>query len=195
MVTDPIEQLRQKIIGHPTNRQFTKQGWVPLFAAATTSRVAIIGQAPGIRAQTAGLAWDDASGQRLISWLGITEAQFRDPSLFALLPMDFYYQGKGKSGDLPPRPDFAPRWHKQFLDIMPNLHLIVLIGQYSQKYYLAERRQRNLTETVRDYRAYLPTYFPLVHPSPLNFRWQAKNPWFESELIPVLQKTIKSAIS
>jgi uracil-DNA glycosylase len=154
----------------------------------------IIGQAPGIKAQKSGLVWDDASGNRLMDWLGVTEDQFRDPRIFAHIPMDFYYPGKGKSGDLPPRKDFAPLWHARLVELMPNLQLTILIGSYAQKYYLPNR-QRTLTETVRNYQAYLPTYFPVVHPSPLNFRWFAKNEWFEEELVPVLRQAVAEILA
>jgi uracil-DNA glycosylase len=140
------------------------------------------------------MAWNDASGRRLMQWLGVTENQFRDPSLFAHIPMDFYYPGKGKSGDLPPRKGFAPLWHDRFSSKMPEVKLRILIGKYAQEYYLKSRRQRNLTETVRSYKDYLPEYLPLVHPSPLNFRWFAKNAWFEDELIPNLQKIVSEII-
>lgn len=195
MTLESIEQIRQLIADDETNAGYRAQGVDPLFEAAPDSKVVIIGQAPGIRAQSSATAWGDASGLKLMSWLGVSEDQFRDTSNFALIPMDFYYPGKGKSGDLPPRPDFAPLWHQRLLDVMPAVELLVLIGQYSQKYYLQKTRQRNLTETVRNFEAYLPKYFPLVHPSPLNFRWFAKNAWFEQELIPQLQKTIAKIIT
>jgi uracil-DNA glycosylase len=169
-------------------------GIMPLYVASSLSKIVVIGQAPGIRAQTSGKAWDDASGLRLVEWLGVTEEQFRDPALFSLIPMDFYYPGKGKSGDLPPRKDFAPLWHKRLLDLMPNVKLVILVGHYAQHYYL-HNRAKTLTETVRHYHEYLPDYFPIVHPSPLNFRWLAKNEWFEKELLPVLRKTVAKIIA
>ena len=107
----------------------------------------VVGQAPGRVAQESGLPWNDASGAKLFEWLGVTEHQFRDPDLFALLPMDFYYPGKGTTGDLPPRKDFAPRWHPPLLDLMPKIELTILIGGYAQKYYLADKVKKNLTET------------------------------------------------
>ncbi len=125
-----------------------------------------------------------------MAWLGVDEATFRNPQNFAIMPMDFYYPGKGKSGDLPPRKDFAAKFHPLLLAEMTELKLIILIGSYAQNYYLKQNKQKNLTETVRAYAQYLPTYFPLVHPSPLNFRWLNKNPWFEAKVIPQLQKLV-----
>lgn len=109
--------------------------------------------------------------------------------------MDFYYPGKGKSGDLPPRPGFAEKWHPQILSEMQNVELVILIGQYAQKYYLADDMRKNLTETVRNYRAYGPGKIPIVHPSPLNHRWLKKNPWFELEVVPYLRKAVAGIIS
>lgn len=191
---EQIKKLRREIEAHVANASYTAQGIMPLFVASSLSKIVIIGQAPGIKAQTSAKAWDDASGQRLMSWLGVSEAQFRDPALFSLIPMDFYYPGKGVSGDLPPRKDFAPLWHKRLLDLMPNVQLIILVGQYAQNYYLPGKA-KTLTEKVRNYQTFLPDYFPLVHSSPLNFRWLAKNPWFEKELVPVLQKTVAEIIA
>lgn len=189
-----IDDLRQEIFRHKSNRYYTKKGYTPLFEASPDSRIVIIGQAPGIKAQISGIPWDDNSGIRLKQWLGVSDKQFRDPAVFALMPMDFYYPGKGKSGDLAPRKDFAPLWHTKLMEQMPNIELIVLVGQYAQKYYLSNPHS-TLTETVRNFKSYLPKYFPIVHPSPLNFRWQAKNSWFESEVIPELQKLVARIIS
>jgi len=108
--------------------------------------------------------------------------------------MGFCYPGKGKSGDLPPRPECAHQWHDVLLEQMPNIQLTILIGQYSQKHYLGDRREKNLTETVRNYRNYAPEYFVLPHPSPRNRFWLAKNPWFEEEIVPKLQDKVKQLI-
>lgn len=195
MKPDPFDLIRQEIMAHEGNTSHTVNGFVPLFVASRQAKIMIVGQAPGLKAQQSGMAWNDASGERLREWLGVTESQFRDPQLFAHVPMDFYYPGKGKSGDLPPRKDFAPLWHARLRELMPEIELTVLVGAYAQKYYLPNV-QSTLTETVRNYEQYLPEYLPIVHPSPLNFRWFAKNPWFEGDLVPVMQgivaKTLES---
>lgn len=189
-----IDDLRLEIEQHPSNAALQSLGYTPLFSASPTTKIVITGQAPGKKAQESGIVWNDASGVRLIDWLGITEKVFRDPAIIAHIPMDFYYPGKGASGDLPPRKDFANLWHKKILQHMPLVELTILIGQYAQKYYLPGNKQYNLTETVRNYKNYLPTYFPLVHPSPLNFRWLNKNKWFEEEVIPTLRSSIKQVL-
>lgn len=167
-----------------------EHGVNPVMAAHTESRIAIIGQAPGKAVHQSGIAWDDPSGERLRDWLGVDKPSFYDPKLFALVPMGFCYPGKGKSGDLPPRPECAPLWHEKLFDAMPNLQLRILVGSYSQAHYLGDRLQKNLTETIRDFSAYLPGYLPLPHPSPRNNIWLKKNPWFEKELLPVLRTRV-----
>ncbi|WP_159537070.1 uracil-DNA glycosylase family protein [Aeromicrobium sp. 9AM] len=187
--------IRQAIIEDADNAAMRDLGYLPLYAAGPRARVAIVGQAPGRKAQESGLAWNDASGAKLFDWLGVTEEQFRDPDLFALLPMDFYFPGKGVAGDLPPRKGFAERWHPPLLELMPDIEVTVLIGGYAQSHYLAGRARRNLTETVHAFRDHLPDVIPLVHPSPLNFRWQSRNPWFLTDVIPVLRERVGAAIA
>lgn len=187
-----IEAIRAAII--KDNEAFSKQGYNPIFRAYEEAKIVIIGQAPGIKTQLRDDVFRDESGDRLRAWMGIDESMFYDSKLVAVLPMDFYYPGKALTGDKPPRKDFADKWHPQLLACMPKVELIILIGVYAQKYYLGVNMKKNLTETVKSFEVYLPTYFPLVHPSPLNRRWMAKNPWFELEVLPVLKKTITTIL-
>ena len=183
-----IERIKQAIMADPQNVSYTERGIEPLFAAPKTARINIIGQAPGLKTQEAGLYWKDKSGDRLREWLGVDEDTFYNSGYFAVLPMDFYFPGHGKSGDLPPRTGFAEKWHPQLLQELPDIQLTLLIGQYAQAYYLKEKISGKVTERVKHYQNYLPTYFPLVHPSPRNQIWMTKNPWFESEVVPELKK-------
>ena len=121
---------------------------------------------------------------------GIDYDTFYHSGYFAAIPMDFYFPGHGKSGDLPPRKGFAEKWHQQILELLPDLELTILIGQYAQKYYLHQKGTVKLTDTVKHYQDYLPEYFPLVHPSPRNQIWLAKNPWFAD-----LQAKVQQIIS
>ena len=187
-----LDAIRTAIRSDPDNAFAVPAGWEPLYVADPAARIVIVGQAPGRKAQESGIAWNDASGAKLISWLGVEEAAFRDPALFALLPMDFYYPGKGKHGDLPPRPGFAARWHPPILEQLTSVRLTLLVGTYAQRHYLGTRAP--LTTVVRAYRDYLPATLPLVHPSPLNFRWLARNPWFTDELLPDLQRHVRRAL-
>ncbi|GAA4169727.1 uracil-DNA glycosylase family protein [Gryllotalpicola koreensis] len=191
-----LDELRAAIKADPENAAMTDAGWEPLYTAGPRARIVVVGQAPGRKAQEAGVPWRDASGAKLCDWLGVSDAQFHDPEQFAIVPMDFYYPGKGPrgSGDLPPRAGFAAKWHPLILADMPEVRLTVLVGAYAQKFYLGGRRGKTLTETVRGWRSYLP-YVPLVHPSPLNFRWQARNPWFADELVPELRSAVAAALA
>ena len=194
MKNDTKPLLYEQIMADPMNADYTDQGWQPVYSASPYSRIVIVGQAPGRVAQESGKPWNDVSGQNLRQWLNVTEEQFYDPRLFALMPMDFYYPGKGKHGDLPPRREFAEKWHSRLLDRMTEVKLTILVGVYAQKFYLAGQAKRDLTETVASYREYLPKYFPLVHPSPLNFRWRKRNPWFAGEVIPALQRVVQEVL-
>lgn len=162
-------------------------GAKPILEAVSGSRIILVGQAPGRMVHQSGVPWNDKSGRRLREWMGVTDPAFYDPENFGIIPMAFCYPGKGKSGDLPPRKECAPLWHEPLLAALPNIQLTLLIGNYAQKYYLGKSRKKNLTETVLSYEEYLPKYFPLVHPSPLNFRWLRNNPWFEADVISELQ--------
>ena len=164
----------------------------PVMSANPKSKIAIIGQAPGSVVHQTGIPWDDRSGSRLREWLDVSQNEFYNSELFALLPMGFCYPGKGKSGDLPPRPECAPKWHERLFSFMNDLNLILLIGSYAQKYYLEEQAKNTLTETVKNYKEYLPRYFPLPHPSPRNNIWIKRNPWFSEDLIPELRKRIQN---
>ena len=166
----------------------------PVLQAAPQSKIIIIGQAPGQKVQNSGIPWDDQSGNELRRWLGVSKEQFYNEKIFALVPMGFCYPGKGSSGDLPPRPECAPLWHGPLMQEIKNIQLIILIGQYAQKYYLGTKLKPTLTETVKNYQQYLPGFLPLVHPSPRNKIWQKKNPWFEEAVIPQLQKIVRASI-
>lgn len=162
----------------------------PVVQAGKGARIAIIGQAPGQKVQNSGIPWDDLSGNELRRWLGVTKEQFYDEDIFALVPMGFCYPGKGTSGDMPPRPECAPLWHQKLFACMPDIKLTILIGQYAQNHYLKTNSKTNLTETVRNFNHHLPTYLPLVHPSPRNKIWQKKNPWFETDVVPLLKQIV-----
>ena len=189
-----LSQIKNAIMADLQNQPFTERGIEPLFAAPTGAKINIVGQAPGVKAEQTRLYWNDKSGDRLREWLGVDRAIFYHSDLFAVIPMDFYYPGKGKSGDLPPRKGFAEKWHPLILADLPNIELTILIGQYAQKYYLPENTL-NVTETVKNYIKFLPHFLPLVHPSPRNQLWLAKNPWFEQDVLPRLQQRVQEILS
>lgn len=165
----------------------------PILRASSTARLLIVGQAPGTKVHATGIPWNDPSGHRLREWLQLDRTMFYDETQIAIIPMGFCYPGKGKSGDLPPRPECAPRWHPLLLQHLPHLQLKLLIGQYAQRYYLSSNQ--NLTETVRNWQNYLPHCLPLPHPSPRNQLWLQRNPWFATEVIPALRQRIQEVFT
>ncbi|MCI1655848.1 MAG: uracil-DNA glycosylase family protein [Lachnospiraceae bacterium] len=188
-----IEEVTEKLKQDTRNLTYTQRGIPPIYQIHPEAKILVIGQAPGKKVEESLIPFHDKSGEKLMEWMGITSEVFYSDSI-AIMPMDFYYPGKGKTGDLPPRKFIAEEYHGLIRGMMPQIQMTILIGAYAQKYYLKKRMQRNLTETVRCFKDYLPEYFPIVHPSPLNFRWQAKNPWFEAEVVPELQERVSAIL-
>jgi uracil-DNA glycosylase len=166
----------------------------PVFQIDPRAKILIAGQAPGRKVHESGIAFDDASGDRLRKWMGVTKDEFYNPALFAILPMGFCFPGTAKSGDLPPRPECVPAWREQLLGTLNQLQLTIVLGQYAQDYHFG-RSKLSLTELVRSWQTYWPGLIPLPHPSPRNNPWLKRNPWFEAELLPVLRERIASLIS
>ncbi len=187
-----MEQLLSTIRKCTECQSSLPHGVRPILSASSQSKFIIIGQAPGSIVHRTGIPWDDKSGERLRSWLGVDKETFYDPKVFALLPMGFCYPGTGKSGDLPPRKECAPLWHDRVLEVIDQPSLVILIGAYAQKYYLGENRKSTLTETVNHYESYLPKFFPLPHPSPRNNIWLKKNQWFEKDVLPDLRSILEN---
>ncbi len=194
-ITTQMEKLLQQIKNCKECENQLKDGVNPIISASTKSKLIIIGQAPGRIVHNTGIPWNDKSGDNLRNWLDIDKATFYNADIIALMPMGFCYPGKGKTGDLPPRPECAPLWHDKLLHLLPNAKLILLIGQYAQKYYLEQNAKSTLTETVHHFKDYLPKYFPLPHPSPRNNIWLAKNAWFGKTVLPELKKQIINIIA
>lgn len=174
----------------------------PVLQADRGARICIASQAPGNKAHQKGLPFYDPSGVRLREWLDVTEAEFYDPRRFAIIPMGFCFPGyDAKGGDLPPRRECAETWHEQLFGALPDLELILVIGQYSQRYHLPERhRRKTLTETVANWREILeedrhPAVLPMPHPSWRNNAWLRRNPWFGEQLLPELQRRVRRLIS
>ena len=173
----------------------------PVATISSTARILIAGQAPGLRVHESGLPFNDASGDRLRQWLSVDRDSFYNPDHFAMLPMGFCFPGYDAAGsDLPPRKECAPLWRRKAMDAMPQIELILTIGQYAQAWHLGSERMASMTETVAAWRRYLltnrsPAILPLPHPSWRNSGWLKRHPWFEAELLPVLQERVKILIS
>ncbi|MCV9960659.1 uracil-DNA glycosylase family protein [Pararhizobium sp. BT-229] len=207
--TDGLETLRAAITACRICRDAPARGPEfrlpheprPVAVISQTARILISGQAPGLRVHESGLPFNDASGDRLRQWLGVSREQFYDPGLFAIVPMGFCFPGYDAHGsDLPPRRECAPRWRSQVVDAMPQIELVLAIGQYAQAWHLGDRRAATMTETVRNWRTYLgsntgPAVLALPHPSWRNTGWLKKNPWFEADILPALRERVTKLIS
>lgn len=163
----------------------------PTLQAGSGARLLIVGQAPGTRVHATGIPFNDPSGDRLRTWLGVGRDIFYDRERIALVPTGFCYPGKGNGGDLPPRAECAPAWQAKIRRHLPAIGLTLLVGQYAQSHYLGGRLKETLAATARAYEEYLPAYWPIPHPSPRNIRWLKRNPWFEAEIVPTLQARVR----
>ncbi|WP_165735945.1 uracil-DNA glycosylase family protein [Pseudoalteromonas sp. C8] len=186
-----IDQVSKCVICDP----HLPLGARPVIQFNPNARILIAGQAPGIKVHETGVPFNDASGNRLREWLGLTRDEFYDANNIAILPMGFCYPGRGKSGDLPPRKECAPAWREQLLAALPNIELTIVLGKYAQAYHLPETKKMPLTELVKSWHEYWPNYLVLPHPSPRNNIWLKKNPWFEQDVLPELGKRIATILN
>lgn len=162
----------------------------PIFQLDPRARILIAGQAPGRKAHDSGVPFSDPSGDRLRAWLGVNKEVFYDASRIAILPMGFCFPGTGTGGDLPPRPECAATWRAKLLTCLPSIELTLVIGSYAQTWHLPDAKGQSVTEIVSSWRSHWPQTLPAPHPSPRNQRWLKANPWFETEVIPVLQSRV-----
>jgi uracil-DNA glycosylase len=167
----------------------------PVLQVDARARILVVGQAPGRKVHDSGIPFNDASGERLRQWMGVESTTFYDPASVAILPMGFCYPGTGSSGDLPPRPECAPQWRNRLLAAMPRVSLTLVIGQYAMAWHLPERASASVTDTVKAWRDHAPDVIPLPHPSPRNNIWLKANPWFNTELVPVLQARVAQLLT
>lgn len=184
-----LEKIRKCTVCEP----HLPMGARPIIEACSSSKIVLISQAPGRVVHKSGIPFQDQSGKKLREWLGVDEATFYDVNNFAILPIGLCYPGKAKSGDAPPRKECAPLWHQTVLKTLENVELKILIGSYAANYYLP-LKSKNLTQKVGEYEAFLPQFWPIPHPSPVNRSWRVKNPWFEAEVVPKLQQRVKRII-
>jgi len=165
--------------------------------ASTSARILIAGQAPGTRVHETGIPFNDRSGDRLRDWLGVTRGEFYDADRFAILPMGFCFPGQdARGGDLPPRRECAPAWRPALTEAMPQIELVLAIGQYAQSWHLGGDKPRSLHDTVADWKRIVardaqPRILPMPHPSWRNTAWLKRNPWFEQDLLPWVKSEVR----
>ena len=186
-----LKQLLRDIRACTICEEFLEDGVRPVVQTSAKARILIVGQAPGRRVHESGVPFDDPSGDRLREWMGVSRETFYDEKQVAIVPMGFCFPGTGKSGDLPPRPECADAWRAPLLEKLKNVDLTLIIGQYAMKWHLPEVGRTPLTEVVRSWKDYRPSSIPLPHPSPRNNIWLKKNPWFEAEVVPYLQRRVR----
>jgi uracil-DNA glycosylase len=168
----------------------------PVFRLAASARLLIVGQAPGTKVHATGIPWNDPSGDRLREWLALDRDAFYDTAHIAILPMGLCYPGRlPQGGDALPRSECAPLWHPPLRARLTNVRLTLLVGAYAQAYYLGQERGASVAETVRNFRAHLPAFLPLPHPSWRTLAWAKRNPWFARRVIPELRRKVHDALA
>jgi uracil-DNA glycosylase len=193
---DPLAQLLGEIRACRACEVQLSHGPRPILRANKSAKLAIISQAPGIRAHNTGLTFNDRSGDRLRDWLGIDRDAFYDETKVAIIPMGFCFPGYDThGGDRAPRRECAKLWRARLFDELPQFRLTLLVGSYAQAWHLGSRVKGTLTETVASWRSFKPRFIPLPHPSWRNNGWLRKNPWFESELLPYLRQRVRATLS
>lgn len=177
----------------------------PVLVVSATARILIASQAPGTRAHAGGRPFIDRSGLRLRDWMGVTEDEFYDDARIGIVPMGFCFPGHDRhGGDLPPRRECRLAWHDRLFALLPAADLILAVGSHAQAYHLPRLGLEHLlrptlTDTVRGWAAMAspatgPAIVPLPHPSWRNTAWLKQNPWFETDLLPVLRAKIRKRL-
>ncbi len=168
----------------------------PIIHVSKTAKLCIASQAPGLVVHKTGISFNDASGDRLREWMGVTREEFYDESRIALTGMAFCFPGYDKNGsDLPPRKECAATWRVRLFNALPQFETILLVGSYAQTWHLGDRVKSNMTETVAAWREYTPQFIPMPHPSWRNTGWLKKNPWYADELLPYLRRRVRRLLA
>jgi uracil-DNA glycosylase len=82
-------------------------------------------------------------------------------------------------------------WRERLVGAMPAIRLTLLVGMYALTHTLG---RGPMTGRVRSFRAYLPGYFPLPHPSWRTTAWERRNPWFAADVLPALRQAVGRAL-
>lgn len=159
------------------------------------ARILIAGQAPGRKVHASGIPFDDASGERLRAWMGVSREEFYDARRIAILPMGFCYPGTGATGDLPPRPECAAQWRERLLAAMPHVALTLVLGRHALQWHLPQARTARLTDVVKAWRTTWPEQLVLPHPSGRNNGWLSANPWFDEDVLPHLRSRVRTLMA
>lgn len=188
--TDALAELLTKVRACTACADALPLGPRPVLQMSTSATILVASQAPGSKVHQTGVPFSDPSGDRLREWMSISSDEFYDDSVIAILPMGFCYPGRRGGGDAPPRAECTQLWRSQLLQLLPAVRLTLLVGTYAQNHVLGSG---TLTSRVRNFRDYLPRYFPLPHPSWRSRIWEDRNPWFRQDVVPALRSAIEQA--
>lgn len=170
----------------------------PVLQPSRTARVLIAGQAPGTRVHASGRPFTDPSGDRLRQWLAMDADTFYDAARLAIVPMGFCFPGLTPAGaDLPPRPECAPAWRAELMMAMPQIELVVCLGAHAMRWHMGKLFEGSVDRAVANWRQAMALPLPVIplpHPSWRNNAWLRKNPWFDTELLPVLRNRIRGLV-
>ena len=168
----------------------------PVVQASPLTRLLICAQAPGRRVHESGLPFDDASGDRLRSWLGVDRETFYGDPRIGVAGMAFCFPGTNpKGGDYPPPRRCAELWQAKLLDQLPQVELTLLVGSYAIDWTLGREPGRSMTQAVAGWREHAPRAVTLPHPSWRNTAWLKKNPWFEDDVVPYLRARVAEILA
>ncbi|MEP4198920.1 MAG: uracil-DNA glycosylase family protein [Aliishimia sp.] len=166
----------------------------PIFQLDEQAKILIVGQAPGRITHKKSRPFDDPSGDRLRTWLGVDRATFYDDKRIGIFPMGLCFPGSGKSGDKPPRPECAAAWRVPVMAALRNVELTLVLGRYAIEWHLPALKDARVTDAVKLSSDGDHGVFVLPHPSPRNNRWLKQNPWFEADVIPRIQSTVATLL-
>lgn len=189
-VSETVASLLTKVRACTACADALPLGPRPILQLSASATILVASQAPGSKVHESGVPFSDVSGDRLREWMGLADDEFYDEKTVAIMPMGFCYPGRAGGGDAPPRPECVHLWRDQLLQLLPELRLTLLIGSYAQQHVLGSGA---MTPRVRNFRDYLPQYFPLPHPSWRSRMWEEKNPWFGQDVLPALRSAIELA--
>ena len=189
-----VAALKREIRACTLCAQHLPLGPKPIVQFSATSRVVVIGQAPGRITHHSGIPFDDKAGERLAGWLGVDFDTLHNPARIAIVSMGFCYPGKAKGGDKPPRPECAPTWHDRVWAELPRNRLTLLVGTYAQRAYLPETKALTMAERIRRWRDFMPHFLPLPHPAWRSTLFMRDHPWFGAEVLPALREAVRARI-
>jgi len=163
----------------------------PIFQLDRHAKILVVGQAPGRITHEKNRPFDDPSGDRLRTWMGIDRETFYNDHRLGIFPMALCFPGTGKGGDLAPPPICAETWRQPVMDALQDVELTLVLGAYAIGWHLPDQKGASVTAAVTASAAAQGHVIVLPHPSPRNNRWLKTNPWFEQDVVPRIQTDVR----